>query len=106
MYKIGYYNYIKFRTKNPSNKQMITNIQFNNTFSNLPETFFKKVKPTPVKSPSIIILNTSLCEELNLNPKELFSQDGVNILSGNQIPKDAIPLAMAYGGHQFGHWVA
>ncbi len=106
MYKIGYYNYIKFRTKNPSNKQMIINIQFNNTFSNLPETFFKKVKPTPVKSPSIIILNTSLCEELNLNPKELFSQDGVNILSGNQIPKDAFPLAMAYGGHQFGHWVA
>ena len=84
---------------------MIADIQFNNTFSRLPETFYKKVKPTPVKSPSIIILNTRLCEELNLNPEKLFSKEGANILSGNFIPKGASPISMAYGGHQFGNWV-
>ena len=84
---------------------MIADIQFNNTFSSLPETFYKKVKPTPVKSPSIIILNTRLCEELNLQSEKLFTEQGTNLLSGNYIPKDASPISMAYGGHQFGHWV-
>ena len=84
---------------------MVPNIKFKNTYSKLPNVFFEKVIPTAVKDPSLIILNDTLCNHLNLNSSELQSEIGIKILSGNFIPENAEPISMVYGGHQFGHWV-
>ncbi len=77
-------------------------LNFQNTFSRLPESFFNKTNPTPVIQPSIIAVNAGLAEELGIDPDFLRSDEGLAVLAGNSIPKGAEPLAMAYAGHQFG----
>ena len=75
-----------------------------NSYADLPKTFFSTIKPTPVHSPNLIILNEPLATSLKLNVQALQSEDGVAVLAGNQIPEGASPLAQAYAGHQFGHF--
>ncbi|TCO79220.1 protein adenylyltransferase SelO [Marinisporobacter balticus] len=75
-----------------------------NSYARLPKSFFTKLNPTPVRSPKWIILNDPLVASLGLNAQELKSKDGLDVLAGNQIPKDASPLAQAYAGHQFGYF--
>ena len=76
---------------------------FDNSYERLPGAFFRKVDPTPVAQPSFFITNPSLAEELGLNPDELFSDEGLKVLSGNTMPDEASSIAMAYMGHQFGY---
>jgi uncharacterized protein YdiU (UPF0061 family) len=50
-------------------------------------------------------LNVELARNLGLDPVALASAPGVAILAGNLVAEGAEPLAMAYAGHQFGHFV-
>ncbi|CAG9606973.1 protein adenylyltransferase SelO [Pseudoneobacillus rhizosphaerae] len=77
---------------------------FDNSYSQLPNTFFKSQKPTPVRSPKLIILNQSLATSLGLEVQALQRENGIAVFAGNQIPEGASPLAQAYAGHQFGHF--
>lgn len=77
---------------------------FNNSYSRLPETFFTRLNPTPVRFPKLVMLNYPLARDLGLNDKFLESENGVAVLAGNLLPEDALPLAQAYAGHQFGHF--
>jgi uncharacterized protein YdiU (UPF0061 family) len=79
-------------------------ILFNNRYVTLGETFYVKTRPSPVASPALIKLNESLAESLGLSAEDLNSTDGAALFSGNCIPEGAEPLAMAYAGHQFGHF--
>jgi uncharacterized protein YdiU (UPF0061 family) len=81
------------------------NIPFNNTYSTLPPQFYGQQNPTPVSKPEQICINHSLAKELGISPEWLESEEGLHVLSGNQIPEGASPLAQAYAGFQFGHWV-
>src|SRR4029079_4550457 len=71
----------------------------------LPANFFARVAPTPVASPRLIKLNRPLAVQLGLDPDLLDSPEGAEILSGKRLPDGADPIAMAYAGHQFGHFV-
>ncbi len=42
---------------------------------------------------------------LGLDPERLCSPEGAEILAGKRVPDGADPIAMAYAGHQFGHFV-
>lgn len=75
-----------------------------NSYAHLPETFFTIRKLTPVPSPELIIFNDQLAASLGLNAQILKSNDGIEVLAGNQAPEGAQPLAQAYAGHQFGHF--
>lgn len=77
---------------------------FDNSYVQLPKTFFTKRNPTAVSAPELIILNEPLAESLGLNPEVLKSEYGASVFAGNTIPKGASPLAQAYAGHQFGHF--
>ena len=77
---------------------------FDNSYARLPETFFTKVDPNPVRAPKLIILNDSLATTLGLNVDALKSEEGIAVFAGNEIPEGALPLAQAYAGHQFGHF--
>jgi uncharacterized protein YdiU (UPF0061 family) len=46
-----------------------------------------------------------LAQHLGLDPDWLDSPEGIGILAGQRIPDGAEPIAMAYAGHQFGHFV-
>ncbi|MGY3452980.1 uncharacterized protein YdiU (UPF0061 family) [Bradyrhizobium sp. USDA 4353] len=78
---------------------------FQNSYAALPDNFFARVAPTPVAAPRLIKLNRPLAEELGLNPAELETPEGAEILAGKTVPEGAEPIAMAYAGHQFGHFV-
>ena len=81
-------------------------INFDNSFSSLPNNFYSKIHPEKTKNPELIILNEGLCDELNLKYRDLSSSEGINVLSGNLVLKNSNPLAMVYAGHQFGNWVS
>lgn len=80
-------------------------IALENSYARLPEAFFARVEPTPVRDAGLIRINRALAEHLGLDPDHLASAEGLAILSGNRVPAEAEPLAMAYAGHQFGQWV-
>ena len=71
----------------------------------LPERFFARVNPTPVEEPRLLEFNLGLAAELGLLRPELDAGALAGIYSGNVIPQGAEPIAMAYAGHQFGHFV-
>jgi uncharacterized protein YdiU (UPF0061 family) len=77
---------------------------FEHTYATLPDRFYVKVRPTPVANPQLVAFNRALAEELGLDPAQL-APEAAGVFSGNQLPEDAHPLAMAYAGHQFAHFV-
>ena len=84
---------------------MTVHFPFQNTYAALPANFFARVAPTPVASPRLIKLNRPLAVQLGLDPDLLESPEGAEILAGKTLPAGADPIAMAYAGHQFGHFV-
>src|SRR5690625_1736057 len=75
---------------------------FANSYMKLSEFFYTKIKPTPVKSPKLIVLNKQLATSLGLENDFLQTEEGVAMLAGNKIPEGAVPIAQGYAGHQFG----
>src|SRR5262245_3462909 len=84
---------------------MTLQFPFEHTYAALPANFFARVAPTPVASPRLIKLNRELAVQLGLDPDQLATPEGAEILSGKRLPDGAEPIAMAYAGHQFGHFV-
>src|SRR6195952_1827046 len=84
---------------------MTVHFPFQNTYAALPASFFAGVAPTPVAAPRLIKLNRLLAVHLGLDPDWLSSPEGVDVLAGKRVPEGAEPIAMAYAGHQFGHFV-
>jgi protein adenylyltransferase len=78
---------------------------FDNTYARLPARFFATVSPTSVRAPRVVKVNRAVAEELGLDPDELASPLGAEILAGNTLPVGAEPIALAYAGHQFGSFV-
>src|SRR5690606_34446858 len=48
--------------------------------------------------------NDALAARLGIDPAVLRADDGAAIVAGNVVPEGADPIAMAYAGHQFGHF--
>ena len=80
-------------------------IPFDNTYAALPERFFARVRPAPASAPRLIRINRPLAAQLGLDADWLASDDGVRVLAGQTVPDKADPIATAYAGHQFGHFV-
>jgi uncharacterized protein YdiU (UPF0061 family) len=78
-------------------------VKFNNTYKKLPERFYQLINPTPVANPKLIKFNYSLAEELNLG--DIQENSLADFFSGNTLLSGSEPLAQAYAGHQFGHFV-
>ncbi|BCG59307.1 protein adenylyltransferase SelO [Paenibacillus sp. URB8-2] len=81
-----------------------TGWNFDNSYARLPELFFTRQDPNPVRLPKLVILNEPLAASLGLNVQALQSDNSVAVFAGNRIPEGAVPLAQAYAGHQFGHF--
>jgi uncharacterized protein YdiU (UPF0061 family) len=77
---------------------------FEHTYFALPPRFYARVHPAAAPDPRAIVFNRTLASELGLDVATL-EQNAAAIFSGNQLPDDAMPIAMAYAGHQFGGFV-
>jgi len=76
--------------------------KFENSYARLPEAFYARLNPVPVRMPKLVVFNEALARFLGLNPDALKGDAGDAVFSGNRIPEGAEPLAQAYAGHQFG----
>ena len=76
------------------------------SYASLPERFFARVQPTPVAAPRLIKLNHALASDLDLDLSGRDAPALAQLFSGNVLPPGSVPIAMAYAGHQFGHFVA
>ena len=77
-------------------------IPFNNTYAQLPASFYSKLSPAEVPAPQLVRLNAVLAAKLSIDADWLQSPEGVAVLSGNAVADGSEPLAQAYAGHQFG----
>ncbi len=75
------------------------------SYAGLPERFFARLNPTPVAKPRLLEFNRVLGLELGLDIADLDAEALAGIFSGNLIPPGLEPIAAAYAGHQFGHFV-
>jgi serine/tyrosine/threonine adenylyltransferase len=83
-------------------------ICFNNHYIKLGKDFSVETPPEAVKKPELIKFNHGLAVKLGLletclNPENNLT-DCTAIFAGNLLPQGAEPVAMAYAGHQFGHF--
>ncbi|MBH0239875.1 protein adenylyltransferase SelO [Methylobrevis albus] len=73
-------------------------------YHELSDRLFAPVAPTPVAAPELLLLNVPLARRLGLDPDWLASPEGVACLAGNSTLPGTRPVALAYAGHQFGHF--
>jgi serine/tyrosine/threonine adenylyltransferase len=78
---------------------------FDNSYARLPDRFYASVYPEPVDGPKLIKFNEGLAKELGIEADTSDSDRLAAMLAGNVVPQGAMPLAMAYAGHQFGNFV-
>ena len=66
---------------------------FDNSYARLPERFFARLAPTRMPAPRLIRLNDALTRHLGLDPEQLSTPEGIDILAGRRLPVGAAPLA-------------
>ncbi len=76
-------------------------IPFDNSFVNLPKSFYMRQNPVPVAVPALVKFNHGLAAEIGVSEADL----PVEVLAGNAVPEGAAPLVAGYAGHQFGGFV-
>ncbi|WP_375227928.1 protein adenylyltransferase SelO [Roseobacter sp. S98] len=81
---------------------MQVTVPFDNSYARLPELFYTRQAPTPVRAPRLIVYNEELGQLLSLADAD--EQDRAAVFSGVRVPDGADPLAQLYAGHQFGNF--
>ena len=82
----------------------MNSLQFENSYSQLPEQFYSAQLPTPVPASKSIRLNRGLAKLLQIDAGWLGSEGALQTFSGNHILPGSEPIASVYAGHQFGGW--
>ena len=76
---------------------------FDNSFYHSMKGFYSPAEATKPAAPQLLICNHILAARLGLNAA--YAEDQLApVLSGEETPEGANPLALAYAGHQFGHF--
>lgn len=75
-------------------------VQFDNRYATLDARLFHRQPPAALQQPIAGHFNPQVAQQLNWP----VDTDWVSILSGQSVLPGFDPLAMAYAGHQFGHW--
>lgn len=78
--------------------------RFDNTFARLPDVLFSPAMPVQVREPHLVILNAPLATTLGLNLRSVPEATIAALFAGQVLPSGAEPIALAYAGHQYGHF--
>ena len=81
---------------------MSLHIPFDNSYAALPESFYARTRPTPVRAPELVVFNSDLARELGLTGTD--DPRLAATFGGNLLPEGADPIAQLYAGHQFGQY--
>ncbi|UAW97269.1 YdiU family protein [Halopseudomonas nanhaiensis] len=78
--------------------------EFDNSYARLPDRFYARQAPEPVRSPGLIRANQALAQQLGIDVAWLESEEGLQVLAGNTLAPGSDPIATVYAAHQFGGW--
>jgi len=80
-------------------------MKFSNTYITLGEQFFQQGLPQKFPAPQLLLWNKPLANNLYIS-EQLQSDNYLlsQYFSGNKLLDGAEPIALAYSGHQFGHF--
>ncbi len=81
---------------------MTMTIPFDNSYARLPDAFYSRLSPEPVKAPRMIAFNAELAKILRVAEGDVAEM--AETFAGNVVPDGAEPLAQLYSGHQFGNY--
>jgi len=76
---------------------------FQDSYTNLPSIFYKKVKPDLFNNKKLILFNKDLANEIGLNFDKFDENEICDILLGKKLINKEF-FSQAYAGHQFGHF--
>ena len=79
-------------------------MQFDNSYMRLGDGFSMPARPDHAPSATLLSWNESLAFDLGFDTKDFTKQDLAEIFSGNRVLCGMQPVALAYSGHQFGHF--
>lgn len=79
-------------------------IKFNNTYANLPSQFYSLIETPNKFQPKLLAFNHELAKELGIDLSEVNDESLAKFFSAVEFMPGSKPLAMAYAGHQFGHF--
>ena len=79
-------------------------MSLDNSYARLPDNFHAIVEPHCVAAPSMLAWNQELAVELGLESFTDNETELAGIFSGSVRPSGIQAIAMAYAGHQFGHF--
>lgn len=65
---------------------------------------YSRVMPTKVSNPKLVAYSREVAELLDLSTATCTSADFTEVFVGNKVLPEMDPMAMCYGGHQFGNW--
>ena len=65
---------------------------------------YSRVTPTPVAAPRLIAYSREVAELLDLDPRDIETPEFAQVFGGNALVEGMEPIAVNYGGHQFGNW--
>ncbi|MCG7518034.1 YdiU family protein [Ruegeria sp. Ofav3-42] len=81
---------------------MTLTIPFDNSYARLPNSFYARQAPVPVRAPRLIAFNADLAKILKVAPGDV--EEMAETFAGNTLPEGAEPIAQLYSGHQFGNY--
>lgn len=81
---------------------VLADLQFDNRFARLGDTFSSRVVPDALTNPQLVVGSADAAALLGLDPAQMDDPLFTELFSGHKIWKDAEPRAMVYSGHQFG----
>ncbi len=83
----------------------MTAFHVHHTLAGLGQPFSQPCSPSPVAAPQWLAFNQELATQLQLPEQYWLTDAGLGLFSGNTLPDWTKPVAHAYAGHQFGHFV-
>jgi len=72
------------------------------TFARDLEGLHRPWQAATAPAPRLLALNEELAADLGIDPERLSTPEGIGFLVGADLPEEAVPVAQAYAGHQFG----
>ena len=79
-------------------------LAFENSFHDSMEGFYAPAEAAKPSAPKLLIFNHALAERLGIAVDGATDDQLARVFSGEETPEGANPLALAYAGHQFGHF--
>ncbi|WP_338425844.1 protein adenylyltransferase SelO [Sphingopyxis kveilinensis] len=77
---------------------------FDNSFHADMQGFYAPAEAAQPPAPKLLAFNHKLADGIALAIAEVGKDELANLFSGRDMPNGAAPIALAYAGHQFGHF--